>query len=114
MTNQISLFDGEELTNTDWREKIKKRRGNEMRKYRIFDLRAGLMSADVIIEAKSPLNAVQKLYNNVTRTYDGSGDIVVSSNNGSYVYNGNRNNIKVIQYENNGVIYTELKSEDSK
>lgn len=53
--------------------------------YRIFDIRNGLMSSDVLIEAKSPIEAVRKVYPNTTveRDYTNTGDIVV---NGSYVY----------------------------
>lgn len=57
-------------------------------KYRIYDVRDGLLGEDKIIEAKSPIEAVRKLYNNVKRVKTG-GDIVV---NGSYCYVGDRKN----------------------
>lgn len=59
-----------------------------MKKYRIYDVRVGLLGDDEIIEAKSPIEAVRKLYNNVKRVKNG-GDIVV---NGSYCYTGERKN----------------------
>lgn len=55
-------------------------------KYRIYDIRGGLLGDDKIIEAKSPIEAVKKLYNNVKRVKSG-GDIVV---NGSYCYTGEK------------------------
>lgn len=55
-------------------------------KYRIYDIRGGLLDEDKIIEAKSPIEAVRKLYNNVKRVKNG-GDIVV---NGCYCYVGDR------------------------
>lgn len=55
-------------------------------KYRIYDIRGGLLGEDKIIEAKSPMAAVKKLYNNVKRVKNG-GDIVV---NGSYCYTGDK------------------------
>ena len=57
-------------------------------KYTIYDVRGGLLADDKIIEAKSPIEAVRKLYNNVKRVKNG-GDIVV---NGSYCYTGDRKN----------------------
>lgn len=56
-----------------------------MKKYRIYDVRGGLLDEDKIIEAKSPIEAVRKLYNNVKRVKNG--DIVV---NGSYCYKGEK------------------------
>jgi hypothetical protein len=55
-------------------------------KYRIYDLRDGLHGEDKIIEAKSPIEAVKKLYNNVKRVKNG-GYIL---GNGSYWYVGDR------------------------
>lgn len=55
-------------------------------KYRIFDIRGGLLDEDKTIEADSPIQAVRKLYNNVKRVKNG-GDIVV---NNRYVYIGER------------------------
>lgn len=57
-------------------------------KYRIIDLREDIFADDIIIEAKSPIESVRKLYNNVKRVKNG-GDIVV---NGSYCYVGDRKN----------------------
>lgn len=57
-----------------------------MKKYRIYDIRGGLLDEDKIIEAKSPIEAVRMLYNNVKRVKNG-GDIVV---NASYCYVGDR------------------------
>lgn len=57
-----------------------------MKKYRIYDVRGGLLADDETVEAKSPIEAVRKLYNNVKRVKNG-GDIVV---NGSYCYTGER------------------------
>lgn len=59
-----------------------------MKKYKIWDIREGLLADDTIIEAKSPIEAVRKLYNNVKRVKNG-GDIVV---NGSYCYTGDKKN----------------------
>ena len=59
-----------------------------MKKHRIYDVRDGLLGEDKIIEAKSPIEAVKKLYNNVKRVKTG-GYIVV---NGSYWYVGDRKN----------------------
>ena len=59
-----------------------------MKKYRIYDVRDGLLGEDKIIEAKSPIEAVKKVYNNVKRVKNG-GKIVV---NGSYWYVGDRKN----------------------
>ena len=56
-------------------------------KYKIFDIRGGLLSDDLIIEADSPIKAVRKLYDNVKRVKNG--DIVV---NGSYCYIGDKKN----------------------
>lgn len=55
-------------------------------KYRIYDIRDGLLGDDKTVEAKSQIEAVRKLYNNVKRVKNG-GDIVV---NGRYCYTGNR------------------------
>jgi hypothetical protein len=55
-----------------------------MKKYRIYDVRGGLLADDKTVEAKSPIEAVRKLYNNVKRVKNG-GDIIV---NGSYCYDG--------------------------
>lgn len=55
-------------------------------KYRIYDVRGGLLADDKIIEAKAPIEAVRKLYNNVKRIKNG-GDIIV---NGSYCYTGEK------------------------
>lgn len=57
-------------------------------KYRIWDIRDGLLADDKTVEAKSPIEAVRKLYNNVKRVKNG-GDIIV---NGSYCYVGDRKN----------------------
>lgn len=57
-------------------------------KYRIYDVRVGLLGDDETVEAKSPIEAVRKLYNNVKRVKN-CGDIVV---NGSYCYVGDRKN----------------------
>lgn len=57
-------------------------------KYKIFDIRGGLLSDDSIIEADSPIKAVRKLYNNVKRVKNG-GDIVV---NNKYCYIGDKKN----------------------
>lgn len=57
-------------------------------KYRIYDIRGGLLGEDKIIEAKSPIEAVKKLYNNVKRVKNG-GDIVVNSR---YCYTGDKKN----------------------
>jgi hypothetical protein len=56
-------------------------------KYTIFDIRGGLLADDKIIEAKSPIEAVRKIYNNVKRVKNG--DIVV---NNRYCYIGVRKN----------------------
>lgn len=58
-----------------------------MKKYVIYDVRGGLLADDKIIEAKSPIEAVRKLYNNVKRVKNG--DIVV---NNRYCYIGVRKN----------------------
>ena len=50
-----------------------------MKKYKIWDIRDGLLADDTIIEAKSAIEAVRKLYNNVKRVKNG-GDIVVNPN----------------------------------
>ena len=57
-----------------------------MNKYKIWDIRNGLLADDKTIEAKSPIVAVRKLYNNVKRVKNG-GDIVV---NGRYCYIGDK------------------------
>lgn len=60
-------------------------------RYRIFDARRGLLTADKEIEAESPIEAVRMFYSNVRRiterdTRNGfRGDIVV---NNTYVYEG--------------------------
>lgn len=54
-------------------------------KYYIYDIRGGLLDEDKIIEAKSPIEAVRKLYNNVKRVKNG--DIVV---NNRYCYIGDK------------------------
>lgn len=54
-------------------------------KYTIFDIRGGLLSDNTIIEAKSSIEAVRKLYNNVKRVKNG--DIVV---NHRYCYIGDK------------------------
>lgn len=59
-------------------------------RYRVWDIRSGLLSDDKTVEAKSPIEAVRKLYNNVKRVKNG-GDIVV---NGSYCYEGVRKVLK--------------------
>lgn len=59
-----------------------------MKKYTIYDVRDGLLGDDKTVEAKSPIEAVRKFYNNVKRVKNG-GDIVV---NGSYCYVGDRKN----------------------
>lgn len=59
-------------------------------KYRIYDVRGGLLADDKTVEAKSPIEAVRKLYNNVKRVTKG-GDIVV---NGRYCYEGVRKVLK--------------------
>lgn len=83
-----------------------------MKKYIIFDIRNGLgKSPDVIVEEESPYKAVQKLYTDVKRDYSGTGDIVVHNNRGSYVYNGKRNNVKIMITDNNKCIYTEFYNE---
>ena len=58
-----------------------------MKEYRIFDIRGGLMGDDKVVEAKSPIEAVRKFYDNVKRDKFCSGPIVV---NNSYVYYGDR------------------------
>lgn len=55
-------------------------------KYRVWDIRSGLLADDKTVEAKSPIEAVRKLYNNVKRVKNG-GDIVV---NGRYCYTGDK------------------------
>lgn len=65
-----------------------------MKRYRIFDMRKGLLSADEIVYADSPKKAVEKLYPNANvrrctysysvRTGDWSGGNVVV--NGKYCY----------------------------
>lgn len=65
-----------------------------MKRYRIFDMRKGLMSADEVVYANSPKEAVEKAYPNSNvrrctynysvRTGDWSGGNVVV--NGSYCY----------------------------
>nr|DAU19728.1 MAG TPA: hypothetical protein [Caudoviricetes sp.] len=55
-------------------------------KYTIYDVRDGLLGDDKTVEAKSPIEAVRKFYNNVKRVKNG-GDIVVNS---SYCYVGDR------------------------
>lgn len=68
-----------------------------MNKYRIFDIRNGLGThPDIIVEAKSPQKAVERLYNNVKRDFTGSGDIVVNGTRGSFVYNGDRNDTNIV------------------
>lgn len=59
-------------------------------KYRIWDIRDGLLADNKIIEAKSPIEAVRKLYNNAKRVKNG-GDIVV---NGRYCYEGKPKTLK--------------------
>lgn len=54
-----------------------------MKEYRIFDCRGGLLDDDKIVKARSPIEAVRKLYNNVKRVKNGN--IVV---NHSYCYEG--------------------------
>lgn len=60
-------------------------------RYRIFDARRGLLTADKEIEAESPIEAVRTPYKNVRRVTERdtrrgfSGDIVV---NNRYVYDG--------------------------
>ena len=62
-------------------------------RYRIFDVRAGLLGADADTEAGSPIEAVRKLYKNVRRVTARDekrglrGNIVV---NNTYVYDGDR------------------------
>lgn len=80
-----------------------------MKEYIIFDSRNGLLSEpDLIIKEKSPRKAVEKLYRNVKRDYTNTGDIVVRNNRGSYVFNGERNDINVITYDKDGKVYTEF------
>lgn len=67
-----------------------------MCKYRIFDIRNGLMQDDIIVEAKTPKKAVERLYINVERDYHGDGEIVVHGRSGSYVYKGQRKDIGVV------------------
>ena len=52
-----------------------------MMKYRIWDIRDGLLADDKTVKAKSPIEAVRKLYKNVKRVKNG-GDIVVRYNRG--------------------------------
>lgn len=59
-------------------------------KYKIWDIRDGLLADDKTVEAKSPIEAVRKLYNNVKRVKNG-GDIVV---NGRYCYEGEIKTLK--------------------
>lgn len=54
-------------------------------KYIIFDVRGGLLSDNTEVEARSPIEAVRKLYRNVKRVKNGS--IVV---NHRYCYEGER------------------------
>ena len=62
-------------------------------RYRIFDVRSGLLGADADTEAGSPIEAVRKLYKNVRRVTARDekrgvrGNIVV---NNTYVYDGDR------------------------
>lgn len=53
-------------------------------KYKIFDIRGGLLADDRIVEATTPIQAVRKFYDNVKRVKNG-GDIVV---NNRYCYEG--------------------------
>lgn len=79
-------------------------------KYRIFDTRNGLFSyADIIVEAQSPKKAVEIIYDNVKRMFDGSGDIVVNGTKGSYTYNGEaKNNVSVVHYVEKDKIIQEI------
>ena len=52
----------------------------------MFDVHGGLLSADRIIEADSPIKAVRKLYKNVRRSRDSGGDVVIHSASGCYTY----------------------------
>lgn len=80
-----------------------------MRKYHIFDVRDGLGDRpDVIIFAESPQKAVEQLYTNVKRDYTGGGDIVVRGVRGSFVYNGDRNDVEIVQFDKDGYIHTEF------
>ena len=58
-----------------------------MNKYKIFDINKGLMSDDIIIEAKSPIDACKAAgYKNAVR--DNYGNLVVRGTRASYVYRG--------------------------
>ena len=56
------------------------------KKYKIFDVRGSLLQDDIIVLAKSPMEAVKKYYDNVRRNYK-NGDIVV---NNRYMYDGDK------------------------
>lgn len=56
-----------------------------MKKYKIFDVRGGLLAEDCVVSATSPIQAVRKFYKNVKRVRNG--DIVV---NNTYCYMGVR------------------------
>lgn len=60
-------------------------------RYTIFDIRDGLgITADEVVEASSPLDAVKVLYLDAARDYTNTGNIVVRGAHGSYVFNGKR------------------------
>ena len=56
-----------------------------MREYKVFDIRGGLMADDTVVAAKSPIEAVRTLYDNVRRVKNG--DIVV---NHRFCYDGDK------------------------
>ena len=61
-----------------------------MEKYKIFDITKGIFSDDIIVEAKSPLEACKKIYGKdyiiKRNVYGTGGDLVVYGRRGSYVY----------------------------
>lgn len=63
-----------------------------MNKYKVYDIRDGLLAPDKIIEAHSPMEAVMWAgYVNFRRDYSGrGGSIVVTGPRGSYVYYGEK------------------------
>lgn len=57
-------------------------------RYVIYDLRKGLFSDTIKIEAKNPIEALKQVgYTNIKRDYTGRvGEVVIRSVRGSYVY----------------------------
>ena len=57
-------------------------------KYIIDDLNKGIFDTGNKIEANNPIQALKQLgYTNIKRDYHNTGNIVVRSSRGSYVYN---------------------------